>query len=204
MATADIICILFIIVVTVLGTFMGLARQLMFFVSGIVGAIVALFILSPVFKLLMSLGFFSAMVEGLGAKINPAVGFLSAITQSSGKTAGLLISEYIFKFLVYIILCIALGLLIKILKRIIIKIVSLPGIKTVDRILGTIFAFTMGTLLIIVTFSIIGIFKDSPSVANFLSNIAPSGSLIDKYIIRNLEIISEYFMRLWNFIIGKI
>lgn len=204
MATADIICILFLIVVTVMGAFLGLAKQLMFFISGIVGAVVSLFLLSPVFKLLMSFGFFSAIVEGLGAKINPSVEFLSAIAQSSGKTTGLMLSEYIFKFLVFIILCFALGILIKILKRIVLKIVSAPGIKTVDKLLGMLFSFTLGSILIIVTFSIMGAFQNSPAVANFLTSIAPNGSLVHRIILSNYDLFSGYFVRLWQFVIGLI
>ncbi len=204
MAVIDGILILILLALSILGLALGFARQVLKLVSGVVGVIISLFLLAPTFNLLLKLDFFNNLISALGEKININISFLAPIAESAGKTQGLLVSEYIFKIIVYIALCLFFGVLLKLLKKLILMFVALPGIKTVDRILGFILGFTWGALIIYTVFLVLFWFKDTSAIGNFLTNTVPDGCLTQKLIISNLENFKDLIVYLFKSLIGAI
>lgn len=205
MAIVDLVCAAVLIAFAIIGLIKGFARQIVSLLSGIVAIVGAFFLLKFVFDFLMSLGFFSAMVEGLGAKITFELPFLAPIAESRGVSQGLIISEYIFKAIVFILLAVIIGIIFRILKKIVKVIVSLPGLNIIDRILGTALGLVWGFLVIFVVFFVLSTLSSNINqVADFMASAVPENSLVRKYLIDNLDKIKDYIMLVVNYIIGAV
>ena len=204
MAVTDIVFIAILVAFGLVGVFRGFAKQVLGLVSGLVGIIVSFFLLSPIFNWLMGISFFSALVNDIGAGIKVDIAILARIAESAGKTQGVLISEYIFKIALFIILAILFGLLLRLIKKGVLSIVSLPVVSTIDKILGLALGLCWGALAIGVVFLVLYWFKDIAALGNLITTLAPAGSLTDKYLVANLPTIKQYFVDLLNFIVGKV
>ncbi|MBO4323020.1 MAG: CvpA family protein [Clostridia bacterium] len=204
MAVTDIVFIAILVAFGLVGVFRGFAKQVLGLVSGLVGIIVSFFLLSPIFNWLMGISFFSALVNDIGAGIKVDIAILARIAESAGKTQGVLISEYIFKIALFVILAILFGLLLRLIKKGVLSIVSLPVVSTIDKILGLALGLCWGALAIGVVFLVLYWFKDIAALGSLITTLAPAGSLTDKYLVANLPTIKQYFVDLLNFIVGKV
>lgn len=204
MAVTDIVFIAILAAFALVGLIRGFAKQILGLVGGIVGIVVAFFVLSPVFNFLMGIEFISATVNNIGAGMTIDLPLLRAIAESAGKTQGLLITEYAFKLILFIVIAILCGLILKLVKNLILAIVSLPVINVLDKLLGLALGAVWGALAIIVVFLVLFWLKDVGPVGGFISTLAPEGSLAEQYLVANLETIRQYLLGILNFVIGKV
>ena len=204
MAVTDIIFIAIIAAFALVGLIRGFAKQILGLISGLVGLVVSFFVLVPIFNFLMGIEFISATVESIGAGINVNIAFLQPIADAAGKTQGALVAEYAFKLILFIVIALVCGLLLKAIKKIILAIVSLPVINAVDKLLGLALGAVWGVLLVGIVFLVLYWLKDISAVGGLIPTLAPEGSLADKYLVANMETIKQYFTELINFVIGKV
>ena len=203
MAIVDIVCAAVLIAMGIFGIVKGFARQILSLLSSIVALVGAFFLLKYVFDFLWRFDFFRAWVEGLGAKITVNVPFLAPIAEERGVEQGLLISEYIFKAVIFIAIAIVIGIIFKILKKIIKIIVSLPGLNIIDRILGLALGLFWGLAALFVVFFVMSLLSGSiAQVSDFMASAIPEECLTRKYLIANLDLIKEYVIYAFNYVIG--
>jgi len=205
-ATVDIIAAAIILLFSIIGVSKGFVKQILSLVGGIVVIIASILTFKYVYDFLLKFDFFNNWVVALGNKMSGInLGFLSKIAAEAGKTQGLLVSEYIFKLITFILLCIVYSLIYKIIKKMLCKIVKLPVINIFDKILGLALGFCWGLIVVGGLVFLVYLLKDKASFANnFINNYIPSTSYVKKFIVDNMETIKTYFMTLVDFIKGKV
>ena len=204
MALVDIIVAVIFLGLGVVGFFRGFARQVLGVLGKLIAIIGAFMLIKPIFGLLMNLDFFAGLVESLGEAMSGInIGFLEPIAEAAGRTQGYIVSEFIFKIVVFIIIAIIVGLLYKLVKAIIIRFVGLPGIRWVDRALGAILGLVWAFILVVgLLFVLHYVGNRVEAVGNFMVEFIPEGCLTDKWIMANLDILKQYVLDFINFVKG--
>ena len=203
MAIVDIVCAAVLLILGLIGLFKGFIRQIMAMVSGIVALILALFTLKYVYEFLYGLDFVKETITAVGGNINVDWAILKGIADSLGKTVGVMLAELGFALILFILLAIVFGLLIKLLKKLLTMIADLPGINIIDRILGFALGLFWAALILFVVFFVLYLVKDSVSAINeFLTNNVPESSYTNKWLIQNLNTIKDYIVQVFEAIKG--
>ncbi|MBR1867808.1 MAG: CvpA family protein [Clostridia bacterium] len=203
MAIVDIICAAVLLIFGFIGLFKGFMRQILSLVSGIAALVIAFFVFRSVYNLLYGIGFIQDMINGIGGNINVDWPFLQGIAESAGKTQGVLVAEYGFKIILFILITIVIGLLIKLVKKLLTLIADIPGINVIDRVLGLALGLFWAALILFVVFFVLYLLKDSVgAIDDFLNNFVPESSLTNQWLIQNLENIKGYFIQLFDFVKG--
>lgn len=201
----DIVCGVILVLFGLIGFFRGFARQVFSLLSGFVAIVGAFFLLMPVYNLLYEL-FLGSIIESIGSSLT-FFSFLDTFAQSAGKTSGVLIMEYVFILLVYLVLVIVVGLLWKILKSIVHPICDLKGIKVFDKIFGVLLGFVWGALLIIAILYILYLIPGwsfassfAPTITDLVASLSDGSFAIGPYVLENLDKVEVYFADLWDLI----
>lgn len=206
MAIIDIVVAVLLLVFGIFGLVKGFARQVLSILSFIFAIVVGFFLLKPVYNLLYDkVGFFASWVNSLGESLKGVnLSFLAELAEKAGKTQGALLSEYIFKAAVFILLAVIAGILFKIVKKILECIVSLPVINVIDRILGVALGFFWVLLIVVILLLIATALRDKvPFLDTFMtSQVEKDGCLVNKFIVANLDKIKTYFTEIFNFLKG--
>lgn len=201
----DIACAVVLLTLGIIGLFRGFMKQLLSLVGWLVALIGAFFLFKPVYELLSGFSFYNNMIENIGSGMNIDLAILRPIAEAAGKTQGVLVSEYVCKIVLFLLLTVILALLFKLVKAILIRIVELPGINVIDKLLGAALGLFWAALIIYVVFFVLYLLKDSVGAINdLLTQFVTEDSLTNKLLIANLDNIKEYFMQFFNMIIGAV
>ncbi len=206
----DIVCGVVLLAFALIGVFKGFARQIFKFLSFFAAIIGGFFLVKPVYDLLYgNVSFFKTWVNGFADVINQVAfikNILGSYAESVGKTAGLLLSEYVFKLVLFIIISIIVGLLFKLLKKIVFPIADMPVINVFDRILGLIYAVAWAVVilvgLLLLTERVLA--PNIAAVKTFFDDQMSNGFVVGKYLMEYVNKIGDYLWNLINFIIGKV
>lgn len=206
----DIVCGVVLLAFALIGVFKGFARQIFKFLSFFAAIIGGFFLVKPVYDLLYgNLAFFRDWVNAFADLINKAAfikNILGSYAESVGKTAGLLLSEYVFKLVVFILISIVVGLLFNLLKKIVFPIADMPVINVFDRVLGLIYAVAWAAIilvgLLLLTERVLA--PNIAAVKTFFDDQMANGLVVGKYLMEYVNKIGDYLWELINFIIGKV
>ena len=205
----DIVCGVVLVLFALIGVFKGFARQIFKFLSFFAAIIGGFFLVKPIYDALIGVSFFKSWVDGLANAIN-GVDFLknmlASYAESVGKTAGLLLSEYIFKLALFIIISIIVGLLFKLLKKIVFPIADMPVIRVFDRILGLVYALAWAVIILVALLLLFDrvLAPNIASVKTFFDGQLENGFVVGKYLMTYVRQIGDYLWNLIQFIIGKV
>ena len=213
----DIICGIILLIFAIYGVFKGFARQVFKTVSFFVALLGAFLLIKPVYDLLYGFSFFSGWVSSFANVINGWIDNVSFWTkieevlklqefaEQFEKTAGLLLSEYVFKFGLFVILIIVLTLIIKLLKLIIFPIADMPVIIVFDRLLGLALGVLWAMVIIVAGLLIINLLSmNFTAVSNWATTELSTNHIVGKYIYAHISTIGEYLWTIILFIAGKI
>lgn len=206
----DIVCGVVLLLFALIGAIKGFARQIFKFLSFFAAIIGGFFLVKPVYDLLYgNLSFFKTWVTNFADVINQAqfiTNLLGNYAESVGKTAGLLLSEYVFKLALFIVISIIVGLLFKLLKKIVFPIADMPVINVFDRILGLIYALAWAVIilvgLLLLTERVLA--PNIAAVKTFFDGQMENGFVVGKHLMEYVNKIGDYLWNLINFIIGKV
>lgn len=206
----DIVCGVVLLLFALIGAIKGFARQIFKFLSFFAAIIGGFFLMKPVYDLLYgNLSFFKTWVTNFADVINKAkfiTNLLGNYAESVGKTAGLLLSEYVFKLALFIVISIIVGLLFKLLKKIVFPIADMPVINVFDRILGLIYALAWAVIilvgLLLLTERVLA--PNIAAVKTFFDGQMENGFVVGKYLMKYVNKTGDYLWNLINFIIGKV
>ncbi len=205
-AIIDIVVAVLLLVFGIYGVVKGFARQILWILSFFFAIIAGFFLLKPIYDLLYEkVSFFSSWVDSLGDALgNVNLSFLESTAAAANKTQGALLSEYIFKAALFILISIIAGILFKIVKHILESIVSLPVVNVIDRILGVALGFFWVLLIVTIVMLIVTALRDKASFLDtFLTTqVEKDGCLVNKYIVANLDKIKTYFKEIFDFLKG--
>ncbi len=213
----DIVCGIILIIFALYGVFKGFARQVFKTVSFLVALFGALLLIKPVYDLLYGFPFFKGWVSDFANTINGWVidiPFWAKVSEffkledfakQFNKTIGLLLSEYAYRFGLFIILIIVLSLVVKLLKLIIFPIADMPVIVVFDRILGLALGLLWATVIIVGGLLIINLLTPNIAAVKDWAAVELSDShLIGKFLYPHISTIGEYLWTIILFIAGKI
>ncbi len=202
----DIICIAFALLFALIGFIRGFARQVFSIFSGIAAVIGAYFLLRPVYNLLYE-SFLGDVVKGIGDSLS-GITFLDEFAATFGKNTGSLLAEYLILFVLYIALTIVVGILWKILKKIVHPICDLKGIKFFDKLLGIALGVAWGllipcSLVYLATLASGWSFMPegvSTAINDLLATLSKDSFLCEEYLIGNLDKVELFFSKIWDLI----
>ncbi len=196
MAIVDLICAAVLLIFGLIGLFRGFMRQVLSLVSGIAALVIAFFIVRPVYQFLLGIGFIKDMIANIGGSINVNWPILQGFAESAGKTQGLFLTEIGFAVILFILITIVVGLLIKLVKKLLIMIADIPGINIIDKVLGVALGFVWAALIIVAVFIVLSLLRDSVgAIDTFMTDFIPETSLTHNYIMKFAAYIMDYISK---------
>lgn len=199
----DIVCGGVLLLFAIVGLCKGFARQIFKFLSFFAAIIGGFFLVQPVYAWL---GEHVEVFAGWETSLASAVGgvefinnILSKFAEGMGKEVGVLLAEYIMKLGLFIVIAIIVGLLFKLLKKIVFPIADMKVIRVFDRLLGLVYAVAwaaiiLGALLLLTDRVLVLHFEP---VKTFFEDQLNNGYVVGKYLIGYVRQIGDY---LWVFV----
>ena len=205
----DIICVAFVLLFAIIGCVRGFAKQIFKVLSLVAALIGAYFLLMPVYNILYDL-FLGPIVESLGETLSSIefLNFLSDHAATVGKTSGLLLTEYVVLFVLYIALVLVVAIVWKILKSICHPICDLRGIRFFDRLLGFVLGAAKGLLIPCALIYLATLAMDwsfipaniTTIVQDVIDMISANSFVSEKYLLANLDKVEAFFADIWSLI----
>ncbi|MBR2384130.1 MAG: CvpA family protein [Clostridia bacterium] len=200
----DIVYAVVLVLFGLIGFFRGFARQIFGLMSGFVALVGAYFLLMPVYNLLYDL-FLGSIIESVGSSLT-FLTFLDTFAATAGKTTGVLIMEYLTMFVLYLVLCVLVGFVWKLLKLITHPICDLKGIKFFDKFFGVLLGFVWGVLFvtaIIYLATIVSGWKFigmSDTVNELIATLSDGSFFSKRFILDHLDKVEIFFADTWELI----
>lgn len=216
----DIVCGALLLIFGLYGVFKGFARQVFKTVSFFVAVVGAFLLVKPVYDLMYGFQFFKTWVTQLAYVVNSwndvpdptfftkLVSFfnLEELAKTHEKTVGLLLSEYVYKAGLFVVLTILVAILLKILKGIVFPIADMPVIVVFDRLLGLALSLFWASLIIVAGLLLIknALVPNFAPIAEWAAAELSEDHLVGKLLYPHVNNLGDYLWTVILFIAGKI